>query len=71
VLTIFGAVSAAVMVAAYALEARGSVWIAVFAGACVTTAVYGVLSGAWIFAALETVWAAIALRRFNSARSSN
>lgn len=63
-LTIFGVLSATVMVVAYALESRGRVWIAIFAAACLTTALYGVLTESWIFAALETIWAAIALRRF-------
>ncbi len=56
------------MVTAYALEARGPKWIAVFALACAATAVYGVASGAWIFAALEATWSVVAFSRFVSHR---
>ncbi len=69
-LTAFGVIAATVMVVSYALESRGSNWIAVFAGGCAATALYGVLTGAWIFVVLESVWAVIALRRFQVARSS-
>lgn len=63
-LTAFGVASATTMVVAYGLEARSRIWIAVFAVGCLATAVYGVLSEAWIFAVLETVWAGLAARRF-------
>ena len=63
-LTAFGVVSAIVMVVSYALEDRDRRWIAVFAAGCLSTAVYGVLSEAWIFAVLESVWSVIAIRRF-------
>lgn len=68
-LTAFGVVAATTMVGSYALESRGAIWIAIFAFGCSATALYGVLTGAWIFAILETVWAAIALKRFTEARS--
>ncbi|MFV1990033.1 MAG: hypothetical protein ACC652_04765 [Acidimicrobiales bacterium] len=67
-LTAFGVIAATVLVVSYALESRGSNWIAVFAGGCAATAFYGVLTGAWIFVVLESVWAVIALRRFQVAR---
>lgn len=70
-LTAFGVVAAATMVGAYALEPRGDVWIAVFAAGCAATALYGALTGAWIFVVLETVWAAVALARFRRARQSS
>jgi len=63
-LTVFGAIAAITMVTSYALEDRHRHWIAVFAVGCAATAVYGILTSAWIFAALETVWAAIAMRRY-------
>ncbi len=69
-LTLFGASAAATMVVSYALEDRGTTWIAVFAAACAVTAAYGVASGAWIFAVLEAVWSVVALRRFASQRAS-
>lgn len=68
VLTAFGVVAAATMVGAYALESRGAVWVLVFAVGCAATAVYGALTGAWLFVVLETVWAAIAVRRFSDRR---
>ncbi len=52
------------MVVAYALEARGPVWIAVFAAGCASTALYAVLTRSWIFAGLELVWSVLAIRRF-------
>ena len=64
VLITFGIVSAALMVVSYALEDRSPIWIAVFAVACAMTAVYGVITGAWIFAVLEAVWSVVAVRRF-------
>lgn len=69
-LTAFGAISALIMVVAYAREARNPIWIAVFAAGCASTAVYGVLTQSWIFAALEVVWSAIAIRRFLQVRAS-
>ncbi len=70
-LTVFGAVAATTMVVAYALEGRGAHWIAVFGGGCLATALYGALSGAWVFVALEAIWAAIAFRRFQQTTNVN
>ncbi len=64
VLTAFGFVAATTMVVSYALEGRDRRWIAVFAVGCAATGIYGLLTSAWIFAVLETVWAAIAIHRF-------
>lgn len=69
-LTAFGVVAAATMVGAYALEPRDTRWIAVFAVGCAATALYGALTGAWIFVVLETVWAIIAVDRFLRVRQS-
>jgi len=63
-LTAFGVVAAPTMVVSYALESRSQRWILIFAGGCAATALYGVLTEAWIFAILESVWSVIALRRF-------
>lgn len=68
VITVFGIAAAATMVIAYALEHRGAKWIVVFAGGCAATALYGIFTGAWIFVVLETLWAAIAVRRFVALR---
>lgn len=67
-LTLFGVAAATTMVISYALEDRGAKWIAVFAAACAATAAYGAVSGAWVFAVLEAVWSAVALRRFMAHR---
>ena len=63
-LTAFGAIAATTMVVSYALEDRHRRWIAVFAVGCAATAVYGILTNAWIFVALETLWAAVAIHRY-------
>ena len=63
-LTIFEVTAATSMVVSYAPEDRHQRWIAVFALGCVATAVYGILTRAWIFAGLETVWAVITMTRF-------
>jgi hypothetical protein len=43
-LTAFGITSAVIMVVAYALETRSPKWIADFAGGCLSTALYGVMT---------------------------
>lgn len=68
-LTALGVIAAMVMVTSYALEPRDRRWIAVFSLACAATAIYAVATGSWLFAILEFTWAAIALRRFQSATS--
>jgi hypothetical protein len=42
----------------------GRVWVLVFAIGCAATALYGALTGAWLFVVLEVIWAGVALRRF-------
>jgi hypothetical protein len=70
-LTIFGVAAALTMVVSYGLEPRGPRWIAAFAAGCAATAVYGVLTGAWIFAVLESVWTVLAIKRLRAARAAN
>ena len=67
-LTAFGLVAASTMVIAYGMEERNPMWVAVFAVACLATALYGVLTEAWVFAVLETIWSALALNRFSKQR---
>ncbi len=69
-LTAFGVAAATLMVTSYALEARHAAWIAAFAVGCAATATYAILTGAWIFAVLETIWAGIAAQRFLGTRSA-
>ena len=68
-LTALGVVAAVVMVTSYTLEQRDRRWIAAFSVACAVTAIYAVATGSWLFAVLEFIWAAIALRRFRSTES--
>lgn len=64
---IYGAVAVSAMVLCYSLEERGTGYVLAFAIACVASASYGALIRSWPFAAVELVWAAIALRRWQSA----
>jgi len=63
-LTAFGVSALTFMMLMYALESRGRVFILAFAAGCALSSVYGFLSGAWPFGAVEAVWTLIALRRF-------
>ena len=63
-ITVFGVVAVGFMVAMYALEKRGRVFVAGFAVGCVLSSVYGFLSGAWPFGGVEAFWSLIALRRY-------
>jgi hypothetical protein len=64
---IYGVVAVSAMVLSYALEGRGPGYVLTFAGACVASSGYGLLIRSWPFAAVELVWAGIALRRWRSA----
>lgn len=48
--------------------ARGPHYVLAFAAACALSA-YGFLQGAWPFGFVETVWTAVALRRWAKVRS--
>ena len=63
-LTIFGLLSVSAMLLFYALEPRGPHYVLAFAAACALSALYGFLQGAWRFGFVETVWTAVALRRW-------
>jgi len=63
-LTLFGFISVATMLLAYTLERRGRFWILLFALACLSSALYGLLAGTWPFALVESVWAFVALHRW-------
>ena len=54
----------------YALESRGPHFVLLFAGACLASGVYAVLIAAWPFAAVETVWSLVAVRRWRREISS-
>jgi hypothetical protein len=66
VITVFGVVALTFMMAMYALEQRGSAYIAAFAAGCALSSTYGFLSGAWPFGIVEAIWCVIALRRYRT-----
>lgn len=64
---ILGLVATTVMVASYALEARGSIFIAIFAFGCAMAATYAFLIGSYPFLIAEGLWSLIAFRRWRVA----
>jgi hypothetical protein len=50
----------------YALERRHVGFVLAFACGCALASLYGFLSGAWPFGAVEAVWSLVAARRFAS-----
>jgi len=62
--TAFGVVALTFMMLMYALESRGRVFVLAFAAGCALSSVYGFVSGAWPFGAVEAIWTSIALRRY-------
>lgn len=69
--TIYGLCAVSFMMAMYALEHRGPVFVAAFAAGCLLSSAYGFWSGAWPFGVAEIVWSAIALRRFQTTRMAD
>ncbi len=63
-LTLFGAVAVGSMLLAYALEERAAVFVLAFAAACLASAAYGFLQGAWPFGVVEIIWSGVAMRRW-------
>ena len=63
-ITIFGLLSVSAMLLFYALEPRGPHYVLAFAAACAPSGIYGFLQGAWPFGLVETVWTAVAVRRW-------
>jgi hypothetical protein len=66
----FGALAVTLMVVFYALEQRGRMYIALFALACLLSAIYALLLGSYPFVIAETIWAVIAFRRFQAVSRS-
>jgi hypothetical protein len=58
-----------VMAIAYALEDRAPGFVLVFAISCLAAAAYAALIRSWPFAAVESVWSAVALYRWRQRRS--
>ena len=63
-----GIIAVIIMVASYALERRGSVFVAIFAAGCALAAFYAFLIGSYPFLAAEGIWALVAMRRWWMAR---
>ncbi len=63
-LTLFGAIAVGSMLLAYALEERAAVFVLAFAVACLASAAYGFLQGAWPFGVVEVIWSGVAMRRW-------
>jgi len=64
VVTLFGVAALTFMMAMYALEHRGPLFVLAFAAGCALSSIYGFASGAWPFGVVEAIWCVIALRRF-------
>ena len=71
IVEVFGFLAVAAMVTMYALEHRSSGYVLAFAVCCAAASLYAVLIRSWPFAAVEAVWAAIALRRWLRRRGSS
>lgn len=63
-ITLYGVAALTFMMTMYALEARGRVFVLLFALGCALSSVYGFLAGAWPFGVVELIWCFIALRRY-------
>jgi hypothetical protein len=65
---LFGALAVSLMVLFYALEERSPIFVLLFAGACLASSLYAFAIRSWPFAAVEFLWAGIAVRRWVHAR---
>lgn len=63
-LTAFGVTVLTFMMAMYAMERRGRIFVLWFALGCGLSSAYGFLAGAWPFGVVEAIWAVIAIRRY-------
>lgn len=61
---ILGTVAIATMVASYALERRGTFFIAIFAAGCALAAVYAYMIQSYPFLIAEGIWAVVAAHRW-------
>jgi hypothetical protein len=64
----FGTAAVASMALFYALEKRSPVYVLLFAAACLASSLYAVAIRSWPFAAVELLWAGVALGRWSGAR---
>jgi hypothetical protein len=63
-LTAFGLFAVTAMLVCYAFEHRSHWYVLGFTAACVLGSIYGFLQGAWPFGIVESIWAAVAFRRW-------
>ena len=63
-LTLFGLFAVTAMLVTYAMEDRSHWFVLLFAASCALGSAYGFLQGAWPFGLVESVWAVVALRRW-------
>ena len=68
-LTLFGLCAVAAMLITYALESRSPWLILAFADSCVLGSIYGFLQ--WPFGVVESIWSAVALRRWWRAQKNS
>ena len=66
---LFGVLAVSSMVIMYSLEQRSHLFVLGFALSCAAASVYAVLIHSWPFAAVEGIWAVIALRRWMCVRA--
>jgi len=66
---VFGSAALLAMLIFYALESRGRHFVLLFAAACAASSSYAALIAAWPFAAVEAVWALVALHRWRLSAS--
>jgi hypothetical protein len=69
-LTAFGFAAVGTMFGTYWLEDRSPWFVLAFAAACAASALYGLLAGALPFAIVETLWAGVAVLRFQKRRDA-
>lgn len=62
--TLYGVIALTFMMAMYALEARGRLFVLLFALGCALSSTYGFASHAWPFGVVEAAWTLVALRRW-------
>lgn len=67
-LTLFGFASVTAMMLFYAFEDESAWCVLGFAISCALVSIYGLMQGAYPIAAVEAVWALIALKRWQKRR---
>ena len=68
-LTIFGFLAIVIMLIAYIFEERSTIWMFIFATACVASSIYGWLAGTLPFGIVEIIWAIVAYRKWWKAKA--